>query len=448
MKSYIEYTDAFSQKLNLQFQGREYFSTFLGGFMTISIVILSVVLTLDLGNELFLKKKPNTSFNTIIMPSAPKIEIENNNMVFAVSILDKNFQVFDYQNYFDIQLFLYKKKLNVLNDTFSKEELINLNLTNCSNKQNLFIDSKLNKYSFNDDYKINNLKSAKCLENNYYTKSSDNKLNQLFIEGEVTTQNYSNLKFILKKCNNTKNSFCKPNNEINNILADSHFAFYFIDKSINPFSFETPFIYFLNAYFTKLDNILYKKVDFYFKNSTISTDTGIMFQEYIEETEYTFNYLNEQTFSAYSDVLFELTLNSSRNSEFFKRFYMKIQDLAAMIGGIVKICMVLGELICKFFNRHIMYIVILNKLFNFKIKSEELDIIKSNINMNDILDKQSENSVISKVIQLKERKNFNRRRSAVFLNTKAIHENIVKNQEIISEENKKNENNQKKKFKK
>ena len=28
---------------------------------------------------------------------------------------------------------------------------------------------------------------------------------------------------------------------------------------------------------------------------------------------------------------------------------MKIQDLAAMIGGIVKICMVLGELICKFF---------------------------------------------------------------------------------------------------
>ena len=139
MKSYIEYTDAFSQKLNLQFQGREYFPTCLGSLMTISIIILSIVLTLDLGNELYLKKKPNTSFNKIILPSAPKIEKDIKNMGFAVSILDKNFQVFDYQNYFEIELFLYKKKSNSVNNKNFEEELIYLNLTNCSNKKETYL---------------------------------------------------------------------------------------------------------------------------------------------------------------------------------------------------------------------------------------------------------------------------------------------------------------------
>ena len=341
-------------------------------------------------------------------------------MGFAVSILDKNFQVFDYQNYFEIELFLYKKKSNSVNNKNFEEELIYLNLTNCSNKKDLYTDSKLNTKSFQDEFEINNLKNAKCLENNYYTTLTEPNVNLLFLEGEVTNQNYSNLNYNLKKCNKTKNSLCKSNKDINDVLKDSHFAIYFIDKSINPFSFNSPFNYYLYAYFTKLDNNLFKKVDFYFQNSTISTDEGIMFQEYRDQTYFTFNYLNEQTYSANSDILFELTLNSSRNSEFYKRYYMKLQDLAAMIGGIVNVCMVLGELISRFFNRHIMYVVILNNLFNFKIKSDELNIIRSNLNMNDILDKQNDEqkSEPSKHTELQMSKAFKRRRSPIFMNTK------------------------------
>lgn len=466
MKDYIRLIDTFSQKLNLHFQGREYFPTLLGGIMTVLIVILSIVLALDLGNELYLKKKPTMSFNRIILSTAPKVDLNNNTMIFALMILDQNYQVFEYKNYFDIEAVLSIKEIiessNSLNNVLDKsivnkavskvvEKNLNLNFTDCVYKQQQFKDQINNKFNFESEFYAYNLNYAKCLDNYYIDQDSDRKATlerSLQILGDIRADSYSNVRFLVKKCNKKNNPNCKSDEEIVKILPRSHFGLYFIDKGIDPFLFNFPYNYFINTYFSKLDLYLSKKTDIYFKNSTVKTDIGLIFQEYKQETDFTFDYFREQTSTADSEVLFELTLNSSRDSEFLKRYYMKIQDLAAMIGGIIKVCMVIGELISRILNRHIMYTVILNKLFNFKIKTEDLEIIKSNINMNNILDKNSSNnSELSKEIVIKGNKRLNRRRSAIFLNTNAIQENIIQNQEKIKEI-KENEKNQRLKLRK
>jgi len=453
MKNYVKYVDSFSQKLNLHFQGREFFATFLGGMMTIGIIILSITLGLDLGNELYLKKKPNLSFNKIILPSPPEIEVEKNNMIFAITVLDDNYQVFDYNDYFEIESFLLRKKViensnntyNFTNNNKFTIERINLTLTNCEKKMYQFVDSKTMKYNFQSDFKLNNLDSAKCL--NEYNLPDDSKNNNktLIISGDSKTNTYSNIKFTIKRCNKNLNINCKSDQEIENKISKSNLAFYFIDKGIDPFLFKSPYNYFINTYFAKLDTNLNKITDLFFKNSTLKTDAGLMLQDWVQETDFTFYFYREQVTTSYSEVLFEISINSSIESEFLKRFYMKIQDLASMIGGIAKISMIIGELISRFFNRHIMYTVILNKLFNFKIKTDDLNIIKTNINMNNILDKNSSNnSELSKEIVIKGNKRLNRRRSAIFLNMNENYKNIMVS---VPSQNKKSEKKEQNKIK-
>jgi hypothetical protein len=392
--------------------------------MTIGITILSIILGLDLGNELYLKKRPNLSFNKIILPSAPKIDVRANNMIFAITILDDNYQVFDYENYFEIGSYLLRKNITEMkniDDPITKNKFIleklNLKLVDCKNMKNEFIDYKHKKFNFKSDFEILDLNNAKCLSDYSYYDDNSKINNPLIIYGDSKSNKYSNIIFSLKKCNKKTNINCHNTNEIDKMLTKSHLAFYFIDKGIDPFLFNSPYNYFINTYFAKLDSNLNKKTDLYFKNSTITTDVGLMFQEWVQETDFTFYFYREQVTTSYSEVLFEISINSAIESEFLKRFYMKIQDLASMIGGIIKISMIIGELVSRFFNRHIMYTVILNKLFNFKIKTDDLDIIKTNKNMNNILDKNSSNnSELSKEIVIKGNKRLNRRRSAIFLN--------------------------------
>ncbi len=453
MNNYVKYLDAFSQKLNLHFQGKEFFPTFLGGMMTIGIIILSIVLGLDLGNELFLKQRPNLSFTKVILPSAPKINLIENDMIFAITILDDNYQAFDFENYFEIESFLSKKNITEIKNnetaTYNKiftTERINLTLVDCKYRKYQFIDKIWRNFDLQSDFEILNLNNAQCLKE--YSYSDKNSLdNPLIIYGDSKSNRYSNIKFSLNRCNKKTNANCHSDLDIDIMLSKSHLSLYFIDKGIDPFLFKSPYNYFMNSYIAKLDKNLAKKTDLYFKNSTITTDGGLMLQEWMQETDFTFDFYREQVAtSSYSEVLFEISINSSIESEFLKRFYMKIQDLASMIGGIIKISMVIGELISGFFNRHIMYTVILNKLFNFKIKTDDLDIIKSNINMNNILDKNSSNnSELSKEIIIKGNKRLNRRRSAIFLNMNDQYKNLMMNVETPNRKAEKKERQKSKK---
>lgn len=389
--SNLKYLDAFRQKFNLHFQSRENFPTLLGGIMTIFIVVIAIVLSVDFGQELYKKKRPYTSFNNIILSSPPKINFNANNILFAISILDKNFQSFDYENFFDFEINLINKTVfstqNYYNDnggTSIKEDQHKIDIQSCLGILGNY--TEIDNYISEDPIIKDQLKKNKILNGTcFYNDFIDNKggKSSLYLEGDINSNIFSYLQIKIKKCTRVERIDCLSDSiYYTNKILNPQLALYLIDKSIDPYNFDQPVKYFLRSNYFSLDNIFTKNIDLYFKNSTLLTDKGIMFQEWENQTLFNFNYLSEKISSNKNNYLAILNIQSSLDLDYYRRYYMKLQDLAAIIGGVVNAGMVLGELISTFFNKHLMYSIILNNLFDFNIKNKDVSLIKNNVKFN------------------------------------------------------------------
>ena len=215
--------------------------------------------------------------------------------------------------------------------------------------------------NFSDDLILNNYQQSYCLANQ-----------TALIGGRFSSDYFSNLRFSIIKCNNATSQIrCKPKEQIDAFFDGAYFEFYFIDRYVDSSNYTNPFQYFFNTYFITLDPDSFKYVDMYFKTVNVVSDNGLLFQTTYTESEIMLDYVREQ-FSVYqaSKEVIAFHINSSNNMVNINRYYMKIQDLAATIGGILKICLVVGLVISKFFNDYIMLETVLNTLYNFDTKND------------------------------------------------------------------------------
>jgi len=400
--------------------------------MTVAIIIIASVLSVDLGQELNKKRRPFLSFNNIILSSPPKIDFFENKILFAIAILDKDFQPYDYENYFDFEINLINKTLIQVqnNDVNINEGILNgptikeKNIVSAKTYKIDFIEcldrlNQSNELQFlaNQDpnllYQIekNKIFNASCF--NDYFNINEKELKRLYIEGDINSNIFSYLQITIKKCSRKKRIDCLADDYLTQEkIQNSQLAVHLIDKAINPYSFDAPLNYYMRSNFFNLDDLFTKNIDIYFKNSTLNTDKGLMFQDWNSHTNFSLNYINEKISSQKNNNLAVINIQSSLDSDYYRRYYMKLQDLAAVIGGIVNAGMVIGELISRFINKHLMYSIILNNLFDFRIRNEDMDLIKNNVKFNSETDSNFEKNTNSSFISQNSRRN---RRSGISL---------------------------------
>jgi len=101
-----------------------------------------------------------------------------------------------------------------------------------------------------------------------------------------------------------------------------------------------------------------------------------------------FDYFREQFDTKGADTkIVTFFIGSSTNFETLSRSYIKITDVAANVGGILSIFIVVGDVISKFFSNILMKTKILNTLYYFDIEKDESEsgnTIVNNINAESI----------------------------------------------------------------
>ena len=98
----------------------------------------------------------------------------------------------------------------------------------------------------------------------------------------------------------------------------------------------------------------------------VSSDEGYIFEDIKTKSYALFDYAREQFDTADSaSTIITLYVNSGVHYQEITRNYMKFTELAATVGGIVNVCMIIGKLLTRLFSESQMKIKMLNALFFF-----------------------------------------------------------------------------------
>ena len=230
----------------------------------------------------------------------------------------------------------------------------------------------------------------------------------------------------IQRCQNNSeiNSDCYDNNTIDNIIYSTiSYSIFFVDHIIDIDNYKNPFKYFFHQILNKYSTLSYTINVLNFQSLEIQSITGIIFEskKIINSYKYDQNekitseksveYLNDNIFGAFS-----LSMQNMQNV--YSRKYKKLQDVAASIGGIIKIINFFSFLINYYFYKFQL------------IKDFNQDFNAHYINLKSKFDK----SEILSIMKLKT-VNFLNKRKSIKLAKENIKNNNLKQLNIDSKNN-------------
>jgi len=309
-EKFIKYIDYFGQPIQITFDRKKKFKTYFGGFLSFLIYCLIFALIITNGLNLLNKDNAKTTATNLHQIKAPLLNITELDPIFVSNFYTKEFLPFLDPTYFEIEISQFLLKI----DSNGNNNLSYIPLEK-TNRSKYFEHFK--KKNFEKDFLQNNMIQGICFDNQKY--------NELVIGGKFGTEYYSNILYRLKKCtnktiqenknyiesiNNYKDNF--SNNSINNIRINQHyivcksseeidakiqsgyFEFFYFDKNIDLNNYNSPINDYLNVYFIILDPKTKKFVDLYFKTVSLTSDSGLIFEELKTSEIVMFDYYREQ----------------------------------------------------------------------------------------------------------------------------------------------------------
>jgi hypothetical protein len=353
--SFITNVDHFGRKVELSFNKERLFKSFLGGVFSLVMYCATFAFVISIGTQFVFRLNPSTTMSTQKQPSAPLIDLQEEDMIFALYILTSDYETLNDPSIATIEVYQY-----LFNRTYTdvNEANIPISLTNCTQYKSYFTER-----GFSDDFSRNGLDNGLCLKFS----------NKTIIGGNFILDYFSNIYISVKTCDSqTSPVACKSKAEIDKKLRGSYFELYYLDWNIDPNNFEKPFKRFFSNYFVLLDALSLRFVDLYFKNTEIMSNTGPLFDSFENQTKVVFDRFREQLDPSHQDQeILQLYINISENLSIYTRMYMKLQDYFAKIGGLFQACVIIGSIITSSLTHYEMSEYMMNCLFNFK-KEEDL----------------------------------------------------------------------------
>ena len=402
----IRKIDYFGMSMKLSFNKEDKFRTILGGIITLLILALALTIFINLSSNLVNRKQPKTNYFEDRQISAPIINLKKMNIILSVGYLDVNFDHLYDPTYFDF----FASEFSAIKYDNGSSYFGNkpLKLTSCSDFKENYTKS-----GFEKDYVNNNVEFGRCLD----------PPDDINIGGDFTTNFFANIQFSVLKCVNSTNSkiICKSKEQIAKKIAGGYFLFYYTNRYLNLENYTSPFTEYFTNYFIVTDPNTHKFVEIFFKNVIVTSDSGLIFPSVSTESNLVFDRFREQFDTFTPNSILDFYVNSSNNISFYSRFYMKIQDLSATLGGILNICMLIGLLITRTINTFKMNEIILNTLFNFKEKKNEIQsnsiILECNLSRNYFL-------------KLQEKSKFFKKNETIIKDNKSI--SVLENRQVSS----------------
>jgi hypothetical protein len=368
----FENIDFFSKSFEFTFGGKDKFRSNIGGYFTIFTFFMGLYWVWLLGNEIIYKNNPKNNQSVAFRENPLNLSLI---VPYGFMVQDYRGQVLkNYQKYITFEAFYWNKKRSD-GQYVDVEPPKKLNLRNCD--PNDFSEEVYK------DFKRLELGSATCLDEP-----------QQVLGGDLTSDFAKYISVRVTPCyNTTERKNCASHNE----------SFAFVNTKTLVISVKSEkIIYDSTDYkhpvkkYIGEDNVLADPFIFNFPRYemyefNVNTDDGLVGQSSSDKAYYELVFLND-IISAFDNnyqmptdfsklILFEYSFFESPTIKTQYRSYLKLTDVLASLGGILKVYLVIFNFAFHQIYQRIMYEQVITQLFNFeKVKRHDYKTKKTGTN--------------------------------------------------------------------
>jgi hypothetical protein len=358
-QDYLETIDVFGKSFEFTFGGKDQFKSHWGGYFTIFTFFVVVYMVWLLGKEILMRDMPKDS-QVISIKNAPTNITWNVPTGFMV--LDNRGTIFpNYDRYLTFESYYWNMQRNKVTGKFENvTEPLELDMVKCT--PNDFSDEVYKNFI---DFKMD---TALCVANK-----------GLKLGGDFGGEYARFVSVRVTPCyNTTKFNNCLPAEESLSFLNLKNLVVSVKSEKIlyKSKDFSKPVNKFIGEDNILIDPYIFNFPRYQINEFIVDTDSGLIGQSTNADTYYEYSFLNDIITAFDNDglrpkdlrklILYEYTFFESYNQKTQIRSYLKLTDMLASVGGILKIYILIFNFFFHQIYQRMMYEKVITQLFNFE----------------------------------------------------------------------------------
>ncbi|EAR86659.2 transmembrane protein, putative (macronuclear) [Tetrahymena thermophila SB210] len=382
LEDYLKIFDIYGQNVQLNLNKKQKYNTVIGGVLSLLVFTLLLIGCWFFGKELIYKQNPSVISQERPVDCPKRIDVKPDNLIIMMGVANANAQYFSDPRLFTVNA-IQQQQVSYIDQNTG---LSSIKLVNQNRKIRLCNEN---------DIGISDTKSYFTQLNYPVLYCFDTSEQPVYFEGDFNQQEFSQLIVYFDKCQNSTSSqiICQPKEVIDQTLMLSKVGVFMSDHVINPLNFKNPISNRGISLYASTSSSFPQEMSLYFTNQYIDTDQGVFYQE-IEQIS-TFVFM-QQTITPYfssPNTLARVIIRLQKQKEnYMKRSYLKLADVVAQIGGLLKILVLIGFLISNRISKLYYFKAIIDEIYQFKSSSDKVDLIPKDQSKID----QSNNQIITK----------------------------------------------------
>lgn len=330
--------DILGKRVNFYYKKQETINSGFGGLISSFIVIVLALLIASFGQDFFKRTNPSMVSSVKSPKDYTKFWINNKNFSFAFQLGDFKANQNSTLFYPVIQHYYYSKDENN-NWIYTKDHL---EIKPCSD--DLFYDG--NDFIASSAYGV-----MSCPVFKNYTVGG-------YADGQFMAKIQIEIFQCMEGDTDLNGIPCESDEKKNKILSDKlYFVMYYQTTLIDANNYDEGLKRTIESNYYTLDTVLYKNPYYFFQNITLETDYGWIMKSKKTESYLAFKtkYMDMNSFATlnsggYKDSLTRAVIYFSKDTQEYFREYVKVQTLAAQVGGIIKMFMIMGSVLVDRYN--------------------------------------------------------------------------------------------------
>ncbi|CAD8072309.1 unnamed protein product [Paramecium primaurelia] len=367
-QGFFKNLDIFGQNIQLNFNGENQYQTAVGGLFSIAIIaVIGFFFQQNIVNFLN-RNEINLNTQTIFDSNPDRIELNDNNYMFAIAIEQPQFNTFPFFN-ITLKQRIYTRSSNgtiYKNDTF-------IDLIPCTQDrfQNIFKDQ-----NFTPQFTSLKLQEWLCPQYNY----------SIILSGGYTSDLFEFVKIAVSDCSNDTASNTilswKPkcsSSQNRDLYLQQERSFrikmYMTNNVINPLQVQNMSQVFLDdeSFFSFLIQTG-TETDVFYQKYNITTDDNVFpYLKEIQENVYNVKKAGDFKTSTVQNNGQQYSAIYMRRSPYtfvIKRDFQDIADLLSYLGGFANIVALIFGILIKSYNKSRFMIDLANQIYDFPIKND------------------------------------------------------------------------------
>ena len=379
-KSFLEKVDFLGTKVSLYSKENSMIQTRLGGALSVWVAIMLCLTIAGFGDDFFHRKNPSFIEETVSPTEYQFFNVTNKNFSFAYVLEDINGKQIKNDTHFYIRF------LHIRYDKDENDEWVT-----AINEDLPVVGCREEHFGDTEKFKQKGLSSWLCPD-----------INHRYVGGFWDAKSVSFLRARVYRCiegqKNLEGKECATKEESSKTLSTRLF-FSTITQSylVNPNNYYTPLSVDYKTRYEQLDSLYFKRMNMLFKQVIVITDYGWLikdtsqvnilgFSEYNTDGLHNSELIGSNTGESSPSLYYEFTMYFDKGQDKYYREYTKGQELAAQVGGIVKIFYICGMIVVFLYNTSSYEYDIINNVFDGEMKDEPIKGFGGSGNCNDISD--------------------------------------------------------------